>query len=399
MFGSTTGSQVIKFKGDKRKNDFAMALAKRFQQYFKEKEISPFATPAMWVKAFIALSSWALVYALIMSDILSHLPGGWYYICLIAAFTLLGFTNIFIAFSISHDAAHGAFSKEKWINKIMGLTFNFVGGNIYLLTKIHSTHHLFANIHGIDPQMESHGLLRNTPYEKYLKKHKYQYLYVVLIYAVAYLHWVLIKDFKWMFFEKHIGNEKNIKHPTIEYIILVFFKALYFTLNLILPLVFLAAPAWVVVTGFVMIHVLPGMAFALIFQSNHVFEGTNYPVPNKEGQIANNYAIHTLETTLDFARKNKLATFFMGGINVHAVHHMFPQYCHVHNTALTEILIQTCEEYGLKYNEVPTFTEAIRIHFSMLKRLSVPDASVPAYNQEHADIFTHPVPQTPYNHA
>ena len=391
MFGSTTGNQVIRFKGNKSKNDFAKALVKKFQQYFKEKNLTPYATPAMWVKAFTALSSWALVYSLIMSDVLSSLPNGWYYFSLIAAFTLLGFTNIFIAFAISHDAAHGAFSKKKWVNKIMGLTFNFVGGNIYLLTKIHSTHHLFANIHGIDPQMESHGLLRNTPYEKYLNKHKYQHIYVVFIYALAYLHWVVIKDFKWMFFENHIGNEKNIKHPASEYFVLVFFKILYFALNLTLPLVFLAAPIWVIITGFIMIHVFPGMAFALIFQANHVFEGTNYPVPNNEGQIANNYAIHTLETTLDFARKNKLATYLMGGINVHAVHHMFPQYCHVHNNALTEILIEACDEYGLKYNEVPTFTKAVRIHFSMLKRLSAPGAEVPAYDQKHTNVFSNPI--------
>ena len=391
MFGSTTGSQVIKFKGSKEKNDFAKVLVKKFQQYFKENNITPYATPAMWAKAFTALFSWVLVYALIMSDVLSNLPGGWYYAALIAAFTLLGFVNIFIAFAISHDAAHGAFSKKKWVNKILGLTFNFTGGNIYLLTKIHSTHHLFANIHGIDPQMESHGLLRNTPYEKYLGKHKYQHIYVVLIYALAYLHWVVIKDFKWMFFEKHIGNEKNIKHPLKEYFILVFFKILYFTLNLVLPLMFLSAPVWVIVTGFIMIHILPGMTFALIFQANHVFEGTNYPVPNDSGQIDNNYAIHTLETTLDFARKNKLATFLMGGINVHVVHHMFPQYCHIHNNALTEILIETCNEYGLKYNEVPTLTEAIKIHFSMLKRLSRPDAKVPAYDQKHAKVFSNPI--------
>ena len=124
MFGSTTGDQVIKFKGTKEKNDFAKILVKKFQCYFKENNLTPYATPAMWVKAFVALASWGLIYGFIMSDVLSNLSGGWYYLSLIAAFTLLGFSNIFIAFAISHDAAHGAFSKKKWVNKIMGLTFN-----------------------------------------------------------------------------------------------------------------------------------------------------------------------------------------------------------------------------------------------------------------------------------
>ncbi len=371
MFGQTTTKKVIRFHGSEEKNNFSKDLAKRFKQYFEENKISYYATPAMWFKAFVALSSWVLVYAFIMSDMLSTLPEAAYYISLICAFTLLGFANIFIAFAISHDAAHGAFSKKKWVNTLMGLTFNFVGGNIYLLQKIHSTHHRFANIHGIDPQMESHGLLRNTPYEKYLPKHRFQHVYVVLIYALAYLHWVVIKDFKWMFFESHIGNEKNIVHPLKEKVILVVSKIIYFCLNLALPLLFLSAPAWVVILGFISIHVLPGMTFALIFQANHVFDGTTYPVPDDEGKISDNYATHTLRTTLDFARKNKLATFLMGGINVHAVHHMFPRYCHIHNTALTEIMLEVCDEYGYTYNEVPTFTEAVKIHFQMLKQLSL----------------------------
>ena len=380
MFEQTTNEKIIRFKSNSDKDKFVSTLQKRISAYFKENNITPYANAEMWIKAILALSSWAIVYTVIMSDVLSQLTPWAYYTSLIAAFTLLGFCNIFIAFGISHDAAHGTFSKKKWVNSLMGLSFNFVGGNIYLLTKVHTTHHLFANIHGIDPQMESHGFLRNTPHEKYLSKHRFQHVYIFFIYAISYIHWVLIKDFKWMFVEKHIGNEKNIKHPLKEKIILVVFKALYLTLNPVLPLLFLGAPVWVIIVGFLMTHILPGMVFSLIFQSSHVFDGATYPIPDEEGNVENNYAVHTLETTLDFARNNTLATYLMGGINVHVMHHMFPTYCHVHNRTLTKILIQTCEEFGLTYKEVPSFSAAVKRHVKMIKKLSHKDAKVAAYD-------------------
>jgi linoleoyl-CoA desaturase len=70
----------------------------------------------------------------------------------------------------------------------------------------------------------------------------------------------------------------------------------------------------------------------------------------------------------------------MGSINIHVVHHIFPDVCHVHYPKLTSILIKTCEEYGLEYKEYKTFREAFAAHIGMLKHLSKADAEVPDYN-------------------
>ena len=380
MLQQTTTDKEIRFKSTPNKDKFVETLRGRINQYFKDNKTTPYANGFMWFTAFFGFTAWAIVYYLIISNTIT--PYG--PIALIGAFTLLGYINIFIAFNVSHDALHNAYSRKAWINKLLSYSFDFIGGNSYLFGKIHTTHHMFSNIHGIDPQMESHGLLRNTPHERFQGKHRLQFIYVILIYALAQLHWIVIKDFKWMFFEKHIGNEKNIKHPPIEIFKLIFWKALYYTLNLVIPLLVLTTfPWWIVVLGFVAIHILPGLTFALIFQSNHVFEGTTYPVPNDEGDIENCFAIHTLETTLDFARKNKLATWLMGGINVHVIHHMFPGYCHIHSASLAKILIKTCKDFDLKYMEAPTFGKAVSIHIKMLKHLSNPEAKVASYNEHN----------------
>ena len=124
-------------------------------------------------------------------------------------------------------------------------------------------------------------------------------------------------------------------------------------------------------------HILPGLTFALIFQVTHVYEGTTYPLPDEDGNIDNNYALHVLETTADFSRHNRIGSWLMGGINIHVIHHIFPHVCHVHYPALTKILKEVCDEFGIEYQENPNLWVALKKHYQILKHLSFPDATVP----------------------
>ena len=108
-------------------------------------------------------------------------------------------------------------------------------------------------------------------------------------------------------------------------------------------------------------------------------------MPDDEGNIENNYAIHVMETTADFSRKSKIGSWLMGGINIHVIHHIMPGVCHVHYPALTEILIKVANDHGIEYHENKTFGEALKKHMKMLKLLSKPDATVPRY-KEHSPV-------------
>jgi linoleoyl-CoA desaturase len=63
----------------------------------------------------------------------------------------------------------------------------------------------------------------------------------------------------------------------------------------------------------------------------------------------------------------------MGGINIHVIHHILPQVCHVHYPALTNILKDVCDEFGLAYHENPNFFTALKRHYLLLKQLGRPD--------------------------
>ena len=372
MIKATTSAKRVRFKGNPRKKEFIKELRSRVRDYFAENEISQYANREMYIKSVLIMMAWMGTWAWIMSDTLSNNVFAFFMVYL-----LLGFVHILIAFNIMHDATHDAYSSSKKVNKILGYSMDFVGGNQYLFRRMHGAHHGYVNIHGIDVTLETHGLFRFTPDEPWLPKHKYQHFYTFGLYALAMLQWVTLKDFKWFFGESHIGNQKNIKHPRSEYLILFIGKTIFYSLTLFLPMFFLSLPWYTVLAAWVFMHILPGLTFALIFQVTHVYEGTTYPLPDEDGNIDNNYALHVLETTADFSRHNRIGSWLMGGINIHVIHHIFPHVCHVHYPALTKILKEVCDEFGIEYQENPNLWVALKKHYQILKHLSFPDATVP----------------------
>ena len=372
MIKSMTSAKRVRFRSNPRKDQFMNTLRERVDAYFAEKGISQYADTEMYLKTVLSAAMWLASIGVVLSGVLDPYPG-W----LIVMYTVWGFVNVFIAFNIMHDATHDAYSGNPKVNKIMGYSMDFIGGNQYLFRRMHGAHHGYVNIHGIDVTMESHGMFRFTPAEPWKPFHRFQHIYTFVLYSLAMFHWVMVKDFKWMFGETHIGNQKNIQHPTREKVILLIGKTWYFGTALALPLLLTSAPVWAVLTGFVSMHILPGLYFALIFQVTHVYEGTTYPLPDDRGDIHNNYALHVLETTADFSRRSRFGSWLMGGINIHVIHHIFPRVCHTHYPALTDILAETAEEFGLEYQENERFIPALKKHYGMLKHLSKEDAYVP----------------------
>ena len=154
-----------------------------------------------------------------------------------------------------------------------------------------------------------------------------------------------------------------------EYFNLFFFKALYYTIFLILPLVFLEFAWWHIILGFVSMHFVEGFMLAIIIQMAHLVETIEFPVPNNNNEIENSWAIHQLHTTADFARNNPLVSFFFGGLNFHIEHHLFQRICHVHHRPISHILKRTAMDFSLPYHEIPSLSGALVSHLKFLKSM------------------------------
>ncbi len=116
-------------------------------------------------------------------------------------------------------------------------------------------------------------------------------------------------------------------------------------------------------------HWVGGLIMSTIFQMAHVVEGALKPLPNSDGIIETDWAVHELRATSDFARNNHLLNWYAGGLNFQIEHHLFPNICHVHYRSIAPIVENTAKQFGLMYNLKPSFTAALVSHVRRLKEL------------------------------
>jgi linoleoyl-CoA desaturase len=82
-------------------------------------------------------------------------------------------------------------------------------------------------------------------------------------------------------------------------------KALFFTLALGIPM--LLHSFWIVLSFYAIVSFVQGVVLSVVFQMAHCVEEADFPVPQDEsGRMDNAWAVHQVETTVDFARRNNV---------------------------------------------------------------------------------------------
>ena len=94
-----------------------------------------------------------------------------------------------------------------------------------------------------------------------------------------------------------------------------------------------------------------------------------FPLPDEEGIMKNDWYRHQFATTTNFSPKSNLLFWLIGGLNFQVEHHVLPDVCHIHYKKLTKIVAETAAEFGMPYHVNTSFLNAIRTHTSMLRAL------------------------------
>ena len=126
-----------------------------------------------------------------------------------------------------------------------------------------------------------------------------------------------------------------------------------------------------------------GIGTCFVFQLAHVVEHTEFEMVGAMDtkQIENEWAVHQVKTTANFAPRDKVISWFVGGLNYQVEHHLFPRVSHIHYPAISKIVHDTCVRHNLPYNQYSTMTAAVASHFRMMKQLGKkPDAANPNLN-------------------
>lgn len=351
----------IRFSG-RKDAEFFTELKRRVDTYFAENNISPNANTLMVLKSIFFLGIFATTYLLILS-------GAFSMGVMVLLTIILGLFTAFIGFNVSHDAVHGSYSSNAKINRILGYTFDFLGASSYIWSLMHNIiHHTYTNIPEHDEDLEPVFFIRLNKSKKLYKIHRYQHWYATFFYALTSLSWVFLKDFKALL-KKEITHLSHKKHPIKEVLTIIISKSLYYFMFIALPIIVLDIAWWQALLGFIIMHVAEGITLAIVFQLAHVVEHADFPEPAANGSIENNWAVHQLHTTANFARKSFLATWFFGGLNYQVEHHLFPRICHIHYPKVSKIVESTAREYNIPYKEYKTMWQAMKSHYAMLKKL------------------------------
>ena len=345
--------------------DFFSVLNQRVHRYFTEKNISRTANTEMVIKTVFMFCLYLAPYLLLISGTVSSTA------TMLTCFVLMGIGLAGIGLSVMHDANHGAYSKKKWINTVLGYSLNLIGGHAMTWKVQHNVlHHTYTNIHEADEDISPRGVLRLAPASPWKPAHRFQHWYAWVLYCLLTLVWVFVKDFTRLRKYQREGLLHS-QHTTAlrEWVILIVTKLVYLFCMIVLPAWLLPFSVWQILAGFLLMHTVAGFMLSVIFQPAHVAEGTEYPMPDADGRLENSWAVHQLHTTANFAPSSSFFSWFVGGLNYQIEHHLFPNICHVHYRKIAPIVAQTAAEFNLPYRSVPSFRKALMLHARQLKKL------------------------------
>lgn len=342
---------------------FRRTVVQRVEAFLKENGLRTRDLPEMYVKSAICLGWWAISYGLMLYSGLAE----WSFVVTIIMALSFGLATGSIGFNIMHDANHNGYSDRPWVNRLLGLTVELVGLSNFIWRQQHNIwHHTYTNIAGLDEGLEMDGWVRNSPRDIWKPIHRFQHWYAPIVYALAGVGLLLGRNFQ-VYFTGKSGD--TFRYPPMtrnDKIVFWIGRVINLMVYLVLPaLVFGVGGALLI---FAFTSIVTGFVMATILQMAHVMADVDFPEPSGDPlKIENEWAIHEVQTTSNFAPNNRILNWYVGGLNYQIEHHLFPHMCHLVYPKIAPIVRATCEEFGLTYQSYPTFRAALKNHWQSLR--------------------------------
>jgi linoleoyl-CoA desaturase len=342
---------------------FATAVRANVNSYFRAKGISTKGDHRMVVKTLVMFGIYLAPFVLILI-----LPFHWLPALLMTVLMGVGVAGIGMA--VMHDGLHGSASSRGWLNKLLGGSMYALGGDVLTWKIQHNVlHHTHTNVNEVDHDIRSRGPLRFSEHAPWHWSQRTQHIHAFFFYGLLTLSKLVNDFFMLARFNREGLTQRQGKKPAREFVKLSVIKLLYLGVFIGLPLLLTSFTVWQVLLGFFVIHFVTGVILGSIFQLAHVVEGTAQPLPDGDGVIDSDWAVHELRTTANFARNSRVLNWYIGGLNFQIEHHLFPHICHLHYRAIAPIVERTALEYGLVYNGKASLAAAIGSHVRRLRQL------------------------------
>jgi linoleoyl-CoA desaturase len=122
-----------------------------------------------------------------------------------------------------------------------------------------------------------------------------------------------------------------------------------------------------------------GVVLSVVFQMAHCVGEAAFPLPAAaSGRVERAWAVHQVETTVDFSRHSRIVTWLLGGLNFQIEHHLLPRISHVNYPAIASVVEGTCREFGIRYAEHRSFGAGVASHYRWLRQMGAPHVNTAA---------------------
>lgn len=355
---------MLKFNFQRNQTSFFKDLKEKIDHYFAETKQDPSGNGKLYVKGLVQILTAASLYTILVFFTPTALIA-------IPLAVLLGLNLGVIGFNVMHEGGHQSFSKHPWINKASAYSLNMLGGITYFWKIKHNiNHHTFTNIDGMDSDIDARPFMRMHAEQPRYWFHRFQHIYWVVLYGISYIAWVFYEDFEKYFTGRHAANSPPKKLALKEHFIFWFTKIMYVVVYIVVPVMMIGwLPALI---GFFLVTFVTGLSISVVFQLAHVVEHTQFHTPHDEG-AKQEWAIHQLQSTANFATGNRILHWLLGGLNFQIEHHLFPRISHVHYPQVSRFVKEACRQSNVAYIEYKSMFGALASHLMHLKRLGQAD--------------------------
>ena len=335
--------------------------------YLSSRRIRVWGSARLYAKAPVALGLFVLSWLVL---VLAH-PGPVLGVACLGALTL---GALLTAFCVQHDANHGAYFRRRSLNHLVGWSADaLLGYSSYAWRVKHNiAHHTYTNVDGHDADITQMPFARFTPSQPRRGWYRYQHLYIWPLYSFMGLRWQTVGDIA-AFARGKIGDS-ILRFPRgLNLAGVVVGKAIFVMWAFVIPA--LVYPWWAVLGAYVGFTMVISLVMATTFQLAHCVEEASFASPDEVSTRRPNWAVHEVQTTVNFCPRNPVLTWMLGGLNYQIEHHLFPKVPHTHYPRLAPIVRRNCERHGVRYTEQPSLRRALRSHFRHLRemgRLGIP---------------------------
>ncbi|EMN4129249.1 MULTISPECIES: fatty acid desaturase family protein [Providencia] len=260
---------------------------------------------------------------------------------------------LLLAINLVHDASHNAIFKQAKANRWLNFWITIPLGLDPECWRVRHIifHHAHTNIRHYDLDIEENFVLRQTPYQRWYPFMKAQHLYWPLVAALTFpaLIWV----FDWLDRFHFTRVAPHMRHQGQSGIVtFLCAKILHISLVIIIPFYLLTDKQiglGLLLFTYFLSQMLASLIFVVLILGTHWAKATFY-TPPEQGNMPHGFYTHTFSTTYDWHTTPSWLTYWLGGLNLHLTHHLFPNWNHRHYPALADIIQCTAEQFSINYH-------------------------------------------------